>query len=219
MATLSGASNMKKVMAVLVAALVFAGVSRTQAAMFGINLSSSDSNSTIPLTLSDGPTVPLTQTKWNNWNVDTAGWVSQKLFMSDGKIAPTGITVSWGYNHGLSAWAGIDNDGSILPEPGRSGVPHNTLDYTGVGGQYNAWVKVSGLPPEWGLGTNTIWGLGDEYGGLCANYWDSYTGTNTFIEFDYPHGDGRWGGFIKAVQISGPNVKGSGGFGSLLVVR
>ncbi len=200
--------------------ILFLGALPVYAGSIGINISSDDQRSTVPLTLSDGPTGPLAQRNWNNWNVDAVQWVSKRQLMADGTYVPAGISVNWSWNAGLSSWAGVDNDGSILPEPGRSGVAVNTLDYTGVGGQYSATVTVSGIPSSWGTSL-TVWALGDDYGGLSVNRWDMRTLTVAAgaISFVYPGGDGRSGGFIKAVQLSGPLVDGVGASGTTLLVR
>jgi hypothetical protein len=197
----------------------------SNAESFGINLCSNDPLSTVPLTLSDGPTGPLVQNNWNNWNVDSASWVAEPQFLSDHSSGlsdcsgPIAISVGWSYRADWSAWGGVDNNGSIIPNT-PNGTTHD-LDYTGVGGQYSATVTVSGVPSLWGT-TLTVWTLGDDYGGAAGNRWDINTVTVVAGSFTvgYPGGDGRRGGFIKALQISGPQVRGCKTIGgAVLLVR
>ena len=194
---------------ILVGSIAFT-ISSAQAGLFGVNIASGDLLGRVTGTYTDGPTPLLQQAKWNNWNADTNNWVDATRYLASGDPAPSGITVS--HSNAGGDWAGTDNNGSILNSPGAAS---NSLDYTGVGGQYTATVTLSHIPLAWGATTLTLWGLGDDYGGGSGNFWD-ISGTPVTvtdpggdylqITFLYPHGDGRIGGFIKAVQLSGTSI-------------
>ena len=79
-------------------------MSSAQAGLFGVNMASGNLSGRVTGLYTDGPTPELQQAHWNNWNADTNDWVDATRYLASGDPAPSGITVSWGYNGGSSSW-------------------------------------------------------------------------------------------------------------------